>query len=150
MTHSWLNVHPELTRWCFHQTFPSGMLAGGVWGFLSFVFVISINYISIIPQYLQINMPKLTNPFDKNPQSPPFAQIQLKKTPKLPWLRIPDEEVQRKRLCVRSGWTLSQEWVIWTESPRSHELEFGQTFRMAGEGAPGKQKPKLIPWYSYI
>ena len=36
------------------------------------------------------------------------------------------------------------------ESPRSHELEFGQTFRVAGEGAPGKQKPKLFPIISYI
>ena len=30
------------------------------------------------------------------------------------------------------------------ESPRSQELEFGQTFRLAGEGAPEKQRPKLL------
>ena len=54
-------------------------------------------------------MSKLTNPIDKNPQSPPAAQIQKSKNPKLPQLRIPDKEVQRKRLCVRSGRKLSQE-----------------------------------------
>ena len=36
------------------------------------------------------------------------------------------------------------------EGPRSHELEFGQAFRVVGEGAPGKQKPKLLPGISYI
>ena len=85
----------------------SGMLAGGVWGFSSFVFVISIHCIFINPQYLPINMSKLTNPIDKNPQSPPAEQIQNSKTPTLPRLRIPDKEVQRKRVCVRSGTTLS-------------------------------------------
>ena len=36
------------------------------------------------------------------------------------------------------------------ESPQSHESEFGQTFRVAKEGAPGKQNPKLFPLYSYV
>ena len=85
------------------------MLAGGDWEFLSFVFVISINCISIIPQNLKINMSKLTYLFDKKPQTPPAVTIQNSKNPKLPWLRIPEEEVQRKRLTVRSGRTLSQE-----------------------------------------
>ena len=35
------------------------------------------------------------------------------------------------------------------ESPRSEEFEFGQTFRVAGEGAPGEKKPKLFPRISY-
>ena len=98
----------------------------------------------------QIQIEMLRNPFHENPQSPPFAQIQLWKTPKLPRLRIPDEEVWRKRLLVRSRWTLSQEWDIWMESPRSEEFEFGQTFRVAGEGAPGEKKPKLFPTISYL
>ena len=36
------------------------------------------------------------------------------------------------------------------ESPQSHKLEFGQTSRVAGEGAPGKQKQKIFPIISYI
>ena len=35
------------------------------------------------------------------------------------------------------------------ESPWSEEFEFGQTFRVAGEGAPGEKKPKLFPRISY-
>ena len=84
------------------------MLAETVWGFLSFIFVISIHSISIIPQYLQIKISKLTKPIDINRQSLPAAQIQNSKIPQLSRLRIPDKEVQRKRLRVRSGKTLSQ------------------------------------------
>ena len=56
----------------------------------------------------------------------------------------------KKDLCVRSGWTLSRWWSIWIESPRNHEFEFRHTFRVAGKRAPEKQKPQLLPWYSYI
>ena len=61
MIHSWLNVHPEPTRWWFHQAFPSGMLAGGVWGFLSFIFIKFIDCISIIPHLrLRQTPPKIS------------------------------------------------------------------------------------------
>ena len=36
------------------------------------------------------------------------------------------------------------------ESPQSHKLEFGQTSRVAGKGAPGKQKQQVYPIISYI
>ena len=36
------------------------------------------------------------------------------------------------------------------ESPWSEEFEFQETFRVAEEEAPGKQKPKLFPRISYI
>ena len=83
-----------------------------------------------------LNLINLINTKLENPQTPPAS--------------IPDGKVWWNHHRVSSGWTLSQEWVIWTESPRSHELEFGQTFRMAGEGAPGKQKPKLFPRICYV
>ena len=39
MSHSWLNVHLDLTRKRFLRTSSSGILAGGVWGFSRVVFV---------------------------------------------------------------------------------------------------------------
>ena len=36
------------------------------------------------------------------------------------------------------------------ERPRSHGFEFGQTFRVAEKGTPGKQKPKLFPRIAHM
>ena len=69
ISHSWLNVHPELTQWCFHRTSSSGKLAGGNWSFSSFVLVIFFKGISIIPQYILMHMYKLTNQTEKIPHT---------------------------------------------------------------------------------
>ena len=107
-----------------------------VCGIFSVWFVNLYMCISIYCGIIEMPLKKMTNTKLEKLQLPPAS--------------FPDEEIRWKHHCVSSGWTLSQEWDIWLECPRSHESEFGQTFRVVGGGALGKQKTKLFPWILYM